>query len=266
MTMRNETDATSVAVSVIMPAYNAGRYIETAIRSVMAQTFSDWELIVIDDGSKDITVEVAEQLAREDSRITLLRNETNMGVAKTRNRGLALAKGEYVALLDSDDVWYPQKLEKQVILARETRADVVYCSYAIVDENGKKKCDDFVVPAGTDFHASLIKGVISCSTALLSRTLVDTYRFDDTFYHEDLALWLQILKAGHIARGVTDVLAEYRVMDGTRAANKLKSAANRWQIYRELLGFSVWKSATLLMQYGVLGLKKYKRTSNDTKG
>lgn len=259
-------NGTGTMVSVVMPAYNAERYIESAIRSVMAQTFTDWELIVIDDGSKDATVDIAERLAQEDSRIIFLRNEVNMGVAKTRNRGMELTQGSYVALLDSDDIWHSEKLEKQVALARETGADIVYCSYAIVDEHGYQKCDDFIVAAETDFDASLIKGVISCSTALLSRTVVETYRFDDGFYHEDLALWLRMLKDGHTARGVTDVLADYRVMDGTRASNKLKSACHRWQIYRKLLGFSVCKSAKLLLQYGMLGLKKYRKHSNNTKG
>lgn len=264
--MTREKTVEFPCVTVVMPAYNAERYIETAIRSVMGQTFTDWELIVIDDGSKDTTVKIVEQLAREDGRITSLRNEVNMGVAKTRNRGMALASGEFVALLDSDDVWHPEKLEKQVALAKETGADVVYCSYALVDENGRKKCDDFIVPAQTDFQASLTKGVISCSTALLSRKVTQAYQFDNTYYHEDLALWLLILKDGHSARGVTDVLADYRVMEGTRAANKLNSAAHRWQIYRKLLGFSVFKSGKLLLKYAVLGLKKYKRNSNGTKG
>lgn len=264
--MTRENTAGLPCVTVVMPAYNAERYIETAIRSVMEQTFTNWELIVIDDGSKDATMTIVEQLAQEDDRITSLRNEANMGVAKTRNRGMTRARGQYVALLDSDDVWRPEKLEKQVALAKETGADVVYCSYALVDENGRKKCDDFIVPAQTDFQASLTKGVISCSTALLSRNVTQVYQFDNTYYHEDLALWLQILKAGHIARGVTDVLADYRVMEGTRAANKLNSAAHRWQIYRKLLGFSVFKSGKLLLKYAVLGLKKYKRNSNGTKG
>lgn len=246
-------------VSVIMPAYNGERFIEAAIRSVMAQTFTDWELIVIDDGSQDATVDVITRLMGEDPRITLLRNEKNLGVANTRNRGLDLAAGGYVALLDSDDLWYPEKLEKQVALARQTGADVVYCSYAIVDEHGRKKCDDFLVPETTDFDAFLVKSVISCSTVLLSRKVTDAYRFDGTYYHEDLALWLQILKDGHRACGVPEVLADYRVMEGTRASNKLKSAAYRWQIYRKQLGFSLGKSAGLLVQYGLLGLKKYKK-------
>lgn len=249
----------SPAISVIMPAYNAQRFIEKAIRSVMAQSFPDWELIVIDDCSGDETAAIVEELAREDSRITFLRNEKNMGVAATRNRGLDLCRGDYAALLDSDDLWYPQKLERQLQLARETEADIVYCSYGIVDENGEKKCADFLVPEKTDFEAFLTKAVISCSTALLSRNIVDSYRFGTEYYHEDLALWLQILRDGRTARGVTEVLADYRVMEGTRASNKVKSALNRWPIYRRLLGFSVPKSAKLLWQYAVLGLIKYKQ-------
>ena len=111
-------------VSVIMPAYNAGRFLEKAIRSVMAQTVTNWELLVLDDGSSDDTLIIAQRLAQADSRIRVLPNECNMGVAKTRNRGLDLCRGEYVALLDSDDVWYPQKLEAQLALMRETGADL----------------------------------------------------------------------------------------------------------------------------------------------
>lgn len=247
------------AVSVIMPAYNAQRFLEQAVRSVMAQTYPDWELIIIDDCSTDATAAIAGELAREDSRIHVLRNPENLGVALTRNRGLDLCRGSYAALLDSDDVWHPEKLEKQMALARETGADVIYCSYAIVDENGGKKCDDFIVPEATDLEASLTKGVISCSTALLSRNILSKYRFGTEFYHEDLALWLRILRDGHTARGVPEVLADYRVMDGTRASNKLNSAIHRWQIYRKLLGFSVIRSAGLLARYAFLGLKKYKK-------
>lgn len=247
-------------VSVIMPAYNAERYIEAAIRSVMAQTYTNWELIVIDDCSKDATVDIVERLALEDERITLLRNEENQGVAKTRNRGLDLCKGSYVALLDSDDFWFPEKLEQQLLMAQRTGAGVVYCSYGIMDASGKKSCEDFIVPKRTDFEASLTKSVISCSTAFLSRPIVDAYRFDSQYYHEDLAFWLRILQDGHTAWGVEEVLAQYRVMEGTRAANKLKSAVYRWEIYRKLLNFSVVKSGKLMLQYGRLGLKKYKKT------
>lgn len=246
-------------VSVIMPAYNAERFVEEAIRSVMAQTVTDWELLVLDDGSKDATAQIAQSLAAEDSRIRILPNEANMGVAKTRNRGFDLCRGQYVALLDSDDVWLPEKLEKQLALAEQTGADIIYCSYGIMDELGKRICDDFLVPPTVDFDQFLVKSVISCSTALLSRKIVDRYRFMTEFYHEDLALWLQLLQDGYQAWGVVDVLAQYRVMQGTRASNKLKSALNRWRIYRRHLELPVGKSLSLLAEYALLGLKKYKK-------
>lgn len=249
-------------VCVIMPAYNSGRFVEEAIRSVMEQTFRDWKLLVIDDGSSDNTVEIVQRLCKEDDRITLLENPRNMGVAYTRNRGLELCDGAYAALLDSDDVWHPDKLEKQLRLAKSTGADVIYCSYGIMDQQGKKHCEDFLVPEKTDFDRTLIQGYISCSTALLSEKIVKAYRFDDRYYHEDLALWLQILQDGCEAYGVTEVLAQYRVMEGTRAANKLRSAVYRGQIYRKMLGYSLFKTGKLLAQYGLLGLKKYKQTTS----
>lgn len=254
-----QTNSGTPLVSVIMPAYNAERFVEEAIRSVMDQTVEDWELLVLDDCSRDGTCAIVERLAREDARIVLIRNEQNQGVAKTRNRGMDLSRGQYIALLDSDDVWYPEKLEKQLALARKTEADIVYCSYGIMDENGLKRCDDFIVPERTDFDEALIKSVISCSTVLLSRKIVDSYRFDTVYYHEDLALWIRLMHDGFQACGVTAVLASYRVMAGTRAGNKIKVAVYRWEIYRGMLRFSVFRSAVLLLRYGLLGLKKYKK-------
>lgn len=263
---KNRKTEKDPAVSVIMPAYNMERFVEQAVRSVMTQTFTDWELIVIDDCSTDATYSIIERLAAEDGRIRLFRNEENRGAAVTRNRCFSLVRGSHVALLDSDDVWYPEKLSRQMRLAQETGADIIYCSYGIVDENGNKICDDFIVPEETDFEASLTRAVISCSTALLSRSVVDAYRFGPEYYHEDLAFWLQILRDGHTARGVSEVLAEYRVMEGTRASNKVKSAMFRWQVYRQMLGFSVLKSARLLFRYAVLGFQKYKRRGAKNKG
>ena len=246
-------------VSVIMPAYNAERYVEEAIRSVMQQTVTDWELLVLDDASSDSTAEIVQKLAAQDSRIQLLPNDHNIGVANTRNRGFALSHGQYVALLDSDDRWYPEKLEKQLALAERSRADIIYCSYDIIDENGNQKCDDFIVPETTNFDSFLSKSVISCSTALLSEQIVKKYHFATDVYHEDLALWLQLLQDGYRAEGVREVLGSYRVMSGTRASNKLKSACNRWRIFRKYLHLPIGKSVMALLDYAMMGLKKYKK-------
>lgn len=244
-------------VSVIMPAYNAERFLEEAVRSVMNQTFQDWELLILDDCATDGTYALAERLAAEDDRITLYKNEQNMGVARTRNRGFDLCRGQYVALLDSDDVWHPQKLEKQVLLAKQTSADVIYCSYGMIDEQGKKKCEDFIVPEQTDLENSLVRSVISCSTALLSREIVQKYRFRSEYYHEDLVLWLEILRDGYRARGVTQVMAQYRILNAARSSDKLRCAVERWPVYRRFMGYSVLNSVALIARYGIFALWKY---------
>jgi len=254
-----DTPTSTPIVSVIMPAYNEQKNIEQAIRSVIGQSFQDWELLVVDDCSTDETVSIVKRLMQEDNRIRLICNSRNHGVAAVRNQGMDLCCGTYVALMDSDDLWFPDKLSQQIHLAKTKNADIVYCSYQIINESGDRICDDFIVPPTTDFQSSLIQSVISCSTVLLSREIVEKYRFTTQHYHEDLALWLQLLQDGYKAFGVEAVLASYRVMSGTRASNKFRTVFHRWKIYREMMHFSPFRSSILLFQYGLLGLKKYKR-------
>ena len=253
--MHNETPL----VSVIMPAYNAEPYIEKSIASVLAQTVHDWELIVVDDQSTDGTVRLVEMLANEDERIRLVRNERNMGAAATRNRGLELSRGLFVALLDSDDVWYPRKLEKQLQCIQSEGAELCYCAYALVSEGGEKCCDDFLVSPQVSLESLLKKNDIGCSTVLLSRKAADKYRFDSQYYHEDYALWLTMLRDGCKAVGVTEVLTDYLVRSDSRAANKLAGAKRRWQIYRKLMGFSLWRCGCYSAQYALGGLRKYRK-------
>lgn len=245
-------------VSVIMPAYNAERFIAKAMDSALKQTVENIELIVIDDCSTDGTCRIVEEYVQRDSRVKLLRNEQNLRVARTRNRGFDACCGEYVALLDSDDIWYPTKLEKQIEMAEKENADIVYCSYAMVDEAGEKVCADFLVPPTTDFEQTLGKSVISCSTALLTGATIREQRFIPGFYHEDLVYWLRLLQSGKKAVGITEVLAEYRVYPGTKTSNKLGSAKFRWQVYREVLGFGRWKSARYFGKYALNGVMKYR--------
>ena len=245
-------------VSIIMPAYNAEAYIEEAISSVISQTVSDWELIVIDDESKDKTREMIVDFAEKDSRIRFVANKQNMGVAKTRNVGLELFRGKFVAFLDSDDYWEPQMLEKMIARVEETNADIVYCSYTLVDEQGNKVCNDFIVPAETTFEESIVRSVITCSTVLITGVLAKNNRFPTNIYHEDIALWFRLLRDGAIARGVPEILAAYRQHANSRSAGKLKSACRRWPIYRKHLQMPVWKCVWVLVQYGYYGLKKFK--------
>ncbi|MGM9616110.1 glycosyltransferase family 2 protein [Butyricicoccus sp.] len=246
-------------VSVVMPAYHAEPYIERAVRSVLEQTMQDFELIIIDDCSQDGTYDMICSMAAADSRIRPFRNEVNAGVAATRNRALDLCRGQYVALLDSDDIWHADKLEQQLAVLRQHQADLVYCSYALMDEHGRKKCQDYIVPAQTDFEHMLRQNCIGCSTVMFTREIAEKYRFRLDFYHEDYVLWLQLLQDGYRAHGITKVLVDYRVMEQSRAGNKKASAGYRWKIYRDFLHLSLPKRMLVFVQYSIAGIKKYRK-------
>lgn len=249
----------SPLVSVIMPAYNAAEFLEEAIASVKAQTVTDWELLVIDDCSKDETCRIVERIAADDGRVKLLRNERNLGAAGSRNKGLDIFRGRYVALLDSDDYWYPRMLEKMLAKAEQTGADIIYCAYELVDEEGRKVCNDFRVPDSTTFRESIVRSVITCSTVLFTGELAKNHRFPENLYHEDIAMWFQILREGGTARGVDEVLAAYRQRTGSKTANKLKSAWRRWIIYRKHLQLPFFRSVFVTVQYAYYGMLKFKR-------
>ena len=244
-------------VSVIMPAHNAARFIAASIESVRAQTLTSWELLIIDDCSTDATSSIARAAAEGDPRIRVLTNEENLGAAASRNRALACAQGAYVALLDSDDLWEPTKLEKQVRCAGQQGAGIVYCSYALIDEFGRRAFSDYLVPEGTTYAAMLEESVIGCSTALVSSELTSRFRFPTNVYHEDYAYWLLLLGSGAKAVGLREVLASYRVRRGSRASNKVLSAIRRYQVYRECLGLSRPTCACLMARYLLNGVRKY---------
>lgn len=246
-------------VSVIMPSYNAEAFLAEAIRSVAGQTMADLELIVIDDCSGDRSYEIALEQAREDSRICVLRNEVNSGVAKTRNRGIALARGQYIAFLDSDDVWHPEKLQRQLERMQETGAGICYCSYAIIGVSGSKVRGDYLVPGQVTFGDILKENCIQCSAMLIRADIVKEIGFNTEFYHEDYVLGLDILKAGHLAAGCTEVLLNWRYLENSRSFDKKKSAGNRWKIYRQYLKLPLVKSGYLFACYTVAGLRKYLR-------
>ena len=244
-------------ITVIMPAYNAERFIEEAIRSVMGQTVADWELLVIDDGSQDGTCAVGEQLAAEDPRIRMLRNDANMGVAKTRNRGFDLCRSSYVALLDSDDVWHPEKLERQLARLGESGADLCYTSYGIIDAQSQKAKADYVVPEQADFKRLLKENVIGCSTVMLKTEVVKKYHFETDLHHEDYALWVRLLHDGFRAAGCAAVLVQWRWVQNSRSFDKRKSACSRWVIYRDYMKLPLHQSLWAFGNYAFASVKKY---------
>lgn len=251
---------TAPLVSVIMPAYNAGGYIAEAIRSVQAQTVVDWELLVLDDGSGDDTRSIVESLAQTDQRIRYLRNSANLGVSQTRNRGFELCGGRFVALLDSDDIWYPDKLEKQLARMSRTNADFSYTSYGIMDAKGEKARADYLVPEEVCLRKLLKENVIGCSTVMLTREMAEKYRFCTEYYHEDYVLWLKLLQDGRRAAGCPEVLANWRYLPNSRSFNKQRAAANRWNIYRLHLKLPLHQCLWLFANYILGSLRKYRRS------
>ncbi len=251
-------DNATPIVSVVIPTYNAEKYIAETINSVLNQTFAQFELMVIDDCSQDATCSIVSQMASSDCRIKLLKNESNIGVAKTRNRGLDLCQSKYVAFLDADDIWYPEKLERQVELAEKENADIVYSSYDIVDSNGDKAKESYIVPEAISYEGLLKENVIGCSTVLLNSRVLKNYRFNPEFYHEDYVLWLQILSDGGKAVGCSATLTAWRYIENSRSFDKRSSAKKRWIIYRKHCKLPFWKSVSLMFSYATAALKKYR--------
>lgn len=245
-----------IEISVIMPAYNCERFVKEAVESVLVQTYTNIELIIIDDCSTDRTYKILQDLAEVDGRIKLYKNEQNVGVARTRNFGIEHAKGRTIALLDSDDVWEPDKLELQYQLYQQGNR-IVYCSYDFIDDQGQKIKKPFIVPKSTNFEKMLTNNVISCSTILAESNLLKGNRFSEQYYHEDYALWMRLIKIEKTAAGNTAVLAHYRLHDNSRSSKKTNAALQRWIVYREDLKLSIFKSICAFTGYAVKGLIKY---------
>ena len=215
-------------VSIIMPAYNAEKYIADSIRSVLAQTYSNWELIVVDDGSTDGTASIVQEFAARDTRVRYIFQE-NGRLGKARNTGIANAAGSLIAFLDSDDLWLPTKLQMQLQAMSENNADVVFSnSYVFTDENPGNETETLRSSAGRlcgpDFFDSLIRqNQIPVLTVLLKKTTLDTVGlFEEAKpYHgcEDVDLWLRLAKAGFVFYGMPDALARYRRHDNAMTAH-----------------------------------------------
>lgn len=232
-------------VSIIMPAYNCERFIQQAIKSVQNQSMNVWELLVVDDVSTDSTCEIVEEMAKEDTRIHLLRNERNMGPAYSRNRALEKAQGEYVAFLDSDDLWLPEKLEHQIQSMEKSGALFSATSYGQINSTGKDLSVFCIPPMKTEYKKMLaLSNPIGNSTVMYNRNVLGEYRVPPIKKRNDFALWLKILKDTPYCMGIDEVLTMYRVRENSISSNKLDLIRYHWQLYYEIenlgLVHSVW--------------------------
>ncbi|MGI6005294.1 MAG: exopolysaccharide biosynthesis polyprenyl glycosylphosphotransferase [Christensenellales bacterium] len=240
-------------VSVVVPAYNSAPTIEESIQSALAQTVDNIEVIVVDDGSTDGTPELVRALAAADERVTLLENQRNGGVGFSRNRGIAAAKGRYIALLDADDLWRADKLQRQ--LSVMDGADICATSYSFVDWRGHTVRRPYLVPSQITYKQLLKENFIGNSTVLIKRDILPEEPFKPDFFHEDYVLWLHLLRGGAKAVGLREILTVYRT--GGRSADKVNAAKNRWRVYRKAERLSLLVSVFCFMAYMVSGIKKH---------
>lgn len=251
------------AVTIVMPAYRAERYIGEAVASVLSQTYQAWELLVVDDASPDGSAAAAEKAAAGDPRVRILRLPENSGVAEARMTGVREAKTEWVAFLDSDDAWTAEKLERQTECAAKTGADLVFTGSGFMDEQSVRLSRVLHVPRKISYRELLKQNLISCSSVLVKRELMLRYPMRQKGsrtpgrMHEDFASWLQMLRDGAGAYGIDAPLLIYRVSQGSVSGNKKKAAAMTWRVYRNI-GLSLPECIYYFSCYAVRSLRKWR--------
>lgn len=243
-------------VSIIMPCYNAERYIAQSIESVLAQTYDNWELLITDDASTDKSVEIISKYSKNDERINVLVPDEHQGIARTRNMSISRARGRFVAFLDSDDIWYPEKLEKQIKFMLENDIAFTYSSYEVIDAQGNSK-NRIVKDAGVMSYKKYLKNtIICCGTVVIDREKTGHFATPIIATSEDMSLWLSIMRRGFDAYPVPGPLLKYRITPGSASSNKIKASADVWRVYRKLEKLSLLKSSVNFICYAFNAVKK----------
>lgn len=238
-----------------MPLYNCEEYIRESIESVRQQTFKNWELIIVDDASTDKSVDIVKQIMKEESRICFIGLNMNRGVSNARNIATEGAKGKFIAFLDSDDLWLPTKLVKQIEAMEMENILLSYGSYILIDENGNSR-GIFKAKNKVSYEDMLKTSEIGTLTMMYNTDELGKHYFLE-IGHEDYVMKLEVLKKIDFAKGITEPLAKYRVTKKSLSRNKFKAALWQWNIYRDVEKLSFLKSVYYFIFYAYNGLKKY---------
>jgi len=237
-----------------MPAYNAAAYLTAAVESVINQSWPQWELLLVDDASTDDTLAIARGLARRDSRVRVLQQSRNGGVAAARNRALAEAAGSHIAFLDSDDLWLPEKLESQLRFMESTGCPLCYSAYRRMDEQGRD-LGTVRPPPVVNYETMLRSNFIGNLTGIYDAEVLGKQWFSD-FRHEDYIAWLELIKRAGEARGLQEPLAYYRVYTGSASSNKFRAIAWQWRIYRHSQALGLLRSSKYMIYYAFYAILK----------
>lgn len=242
------------SVSIIMPAYNSRSTIRESIQSVIGQTFTDWELLIIDDCSPESMKDIAESF--HDKRIRYIHLLKNSGVAVARNTGITQAKGRYIAFLDSDDLWLPEKLAKQIQFMERNHYAFTYTWYRQFVTDPSQSIRLVKTKASVDYRSLLHGNDIGCLTVMIDRQQIPHIEMPGS-YHEDYITWLNILKEGIKAYSLPQDLARYRVSKQSLSGDKKKSLTWTWKVYRESQDLSLLEASWYMACYIVGGIKKH---------
>lgn len=238
-------------ISVITPAYNAERFIRDTIDSVLQQTYTNWEMIIVDDCSTDDTLAIVKEYRRRDARIKLIVLEENSGSAVARNKAMENASGRYIAFLDSDDRWLPKKLEKQLEFMQVKDIGFSFTTYIRILEDGARTNAISNTPASVNYDDLMKRCVIGCLTVMLDRDKIGYLKMVNIRTRQDYVYWLTITKKGFLAYGLPEILAEYRLVDNSISSNKWKAAKRNWYVFRKIEKQSLPKSIWYFAHYVV---------------
>jgi teichuronic acid biosynthesis glycosyltransferase TuaG len=246
-------------VSVIIPTYNSSSTVTRSIESVLNQTHQNFEIIITDDNSNDNTVLIIKKYLKNHDNIKLFCLNVNQGAGYARNFSIKKASGDYIAFLDSDDYWYPNKLEIQIQFMKKRKIHFTYSSYDIIDEEGRMK-NKINAKIKIDYNDILRNNYVGCFTAIYDVNYFGKLYMPQLRKRQDWCLWIDIIKKNGTIYGIKDSLGAYSIQKKSLSSNKIKLLKYNWLVYKQHLGFSYLSSIFLLFQYFVFYL--YKKTFN----
>ena len=244
-------------VSIIIPVYNAEKFIGKTIESVLNQTYKNWEILIFNDKSKDNSLKIIKKYSKKDKRIKVVDSKENVGVVAARNKLIEIATGEFIAFLDADDYWKQNKLEKQIKFMLKNNALISCTEYTRVTED-EKEINDIIIKEIITYEDMLKNNYLGCLTVIYNANKLGKRYFKEREKNEDYVLWLEIVKETKIIFGLKENLAFYRVLNNSRSSNKIKAAKDRWNVYRKIERLSLFKSIYYFLQYVIRALKKTK--------
>lgn len=244
-------------VSVIMPIYNAEKYLDETLKSIFIQDYKDIEIVLVDDCSKDKSAEVISELQKTHPEIVYHLQEKNMGAGAARNKALELAKGQYVAFLDSDDIWMPGKISRQIELMNAKGSPFSYTAIEMMNENSETIKKKRNIKETCDYKYLLHNTIIATSSVVIDRTVLGDFRMPLRRGGQDYATWLMLLRDGAVAHGINEALVRYRVASGSLSSNKLKSIKQVWEIQTQDEGINKFKATFNVICFGLNAVKKY---------